>query len=65
MKHQPFANSMKELGATVTWAPNSITFTPDTVVAPKIKGIAVDCGQITDAAMNPIAVVAHLPEFPQ
>jgi len=42
-----FADVMEQMGATVTWAPESITVTRDPSV--KLKGVDVDCGKIPDA----------------
>jgi 3-phosphoshikimate 1-carboxyvinyltransferase len=56
-----FANVMEQMGATVTWAPESITVTRDP--ATKLKGIDVDCGKIPDAAMT-LAVVALFADGP-
>jgi 3-phosphoshikimate 1-carboxyvinyltransferase len=57
-----FANVMEQMGATVTWAPDSITITRD-VATTKLKGVDVDCGKIPDAAMT-LAVVALFAEGP-
>eukprot|EP00560_Eucampia_antarctica_P008980 CAMPEP_0197825316 /NCGR_PEP_ID=MMETSP1437-20131217/2413_1 /TAXON_ID=49252 ORGANISM="Eucampia antarctica, Strain CCMP1452" /NCGR_SAMPLE_ID=MMETSP1437 /ASSEMBLY_ACC=CAM_ASM_001096 /LENGTH=481 /DNA_ID=CAMNT_0043425257 /DNA_START=86 /DNA_END=1531 /DNA_ORIENTATION=- len=56
-----FADVMEQMGAKVTWAPESITVTrdPDT----KLKGVDVDCGKIPDAAMT-LAVAALFAEGP-
>jgi 3-phosphoshikimate 1-carboxyvinyltransferase len=56
-----FANVMEQMGATVTWAPDSITVTRDSSV--KLKGVDVDCGEIPDAAMT-LAVAALFAEGP-
>ncbi|KAL7534606.1 hypothetical protein ACHAXR_005989 [Thalassiosira sp. AJA248-18] len=56
-----FANVMEQMGATVTWAPESITITRDPAV--KLKGVDVDCGKIPDAAMT-LAVAALFAEGP-
>jgi len=56
-----FANVMEQMGATVTWAPESITVTRDPNV--KLKGVDVDCGKIPDAAMT-LAVAALFAEGP-
>lgn len=56
-----FANVMEQMGATVTWAPESITITRDPSV--KLKGVDVDCGKIPDAAMT-LAVAALFAEGP-
>mmetsp|Transcript_13568 Transcript_13568/g.21831 ORF Transcript_13568/g.21831 Transcript_13568/m.21831 type:complete len:482 (+) Transcript_13568:88-1533(+) len=56
-----FANVMEKMGATVTWAPESITVTRDPSV--KLKGVDVDCGKIPDAAMT-LAVAALFAEGP-
>lgn len=56
-----FANVMEQMGATVTWAPESITITRDP--ATRLKGVDVDCGEIPDAAMT-LAVVALFAEGP-
>jgi 3-phosphoshikimate 1-carboxyvinyltransferase len=54
-----FADVMEKMGATVTWAPESITVTRDPSV--KLKGVDVDCGKIPDAAMT-LAVAALFAE---
>jgi 3-phosphoshikimate 1-carboxyvinyltransferase len=56
-----FANVMEQMGATVTWAPDSITITRDPNT--KLKGVDVDCGKIPDAAMT-LAVAALFAEGP-
>jgi len=56
-----FADVMEQMGATVTWAPESITVTRDPSV--KLKGVDVDCGKIPDAAMT-LAVAALFAEGP-
>ena len=56
-----FANVMEQMGATVTWEPESITVTRDPSV--KLKGVDVDCGKIPDAAMT-LAVAALFAEGP-
>ena len=56
-----FANVMEQMGATVTWAPESITVTRDPSV--RLKGVDVDCGKIPDAAMT-LAVAALFAEGP-
>mmetsp|Transcript_8876 Transcript_8876/g.12649 ORF Transcript_8876/g.12649 Transcript_8876/m.12649 type:complete len:495 (-) Transcript_8876:214-1698(-) len=56
-----FADVMEQMGAKVTWAPESITVTRDPDV--KLKGVDVDCGKIPDAAMT-LAVVALFAEGP-
>eukprot|EP00934_Nitzschia_sp_Nitz4_P001811 Nitzschia sp. Nitz4//scaffold193_size40683//6025//7536//NITZ4_007494-RA/size40683-snap-gene-0.54-mRNA-1//-1//CDS//3329540264//1811//frame0 len=56
-----FANVMEQMGAKVTWGPDSITVTRDPSV--KLKGVDVDCGKIPDAAMT-LAVVALFAEGP-
>eukprot|EP00978_Attheya_sp_CCMP212_P041446 scaffold237949_cov54-Attheya_sp.AAC.1 len=56
-----FANVMEQMGATVTWAPDSITVTRDPNT--KLKGVDVDCGEIPDAAMT-LAVAALFAEGP-
>jgi 3-phosphoshikimate 1-carboxyvinyltransferase len=56
-----FANVMEQMGATVTWAPDSITITRDSSV--RLKGVDVDCGKIPDAAMT-LAVAALFAEGP-
>lgn len=56
-----FANVMEQMGATVTWAPESITVTRD--LNTKLKGVDVDCGEIPDAAMT-LAVAALFAEGP-
>lgn len=52
---------MEQMGATETWAADSITVTrePDT----SLKGVDVDCGKIPDAAMT-LAVAALFAEGP-
>lgn len=56
-----FANVMEQMGATVTWAPESITVTRDPAV--RLKGVDVDCDKIPDAAMT-LAVAALFAEGP-
>lgn len=56
-----FANVMEQMGATVTWAPESITVTRDP--STNLKGVDVDCGKIPDAAMT-LAVAALFAEGP-
>ena len=56
-----FANVMEQMGATVTWAPESITVTRDPNT--RLKGVDVDCGKIPDAAMT-LAVAALFAEGP-
>lgn len=56
-----FASVMEQMGATVTWAPESITVTRDPAV--KLQGVDVDCGKIPDAAMT-LAVAALFAEGP-
>jgi 3-phosphoshikimate 1-carboxyvinyltransferase len=56
-----FANVMEQMGATVTWAAESITVSRDPAV--KLKGVDVDCGKIPDAAMT-LAVAALFAEGP-
>ena len=56
-----FANVMEQMGATVTWAADSITVTRDPQT--KLKGVDVDCGEIPDAAMT-LAVAALFAEGP-
>jgi len=56
-----FANVMEQMGATVTWGPDSITVTRDPDV--KLKGVDVDCDKIPDAAMT-LAVAALFAEGP-
>ena len=56
-----FADVMEKMGATVTWAPESITVTRDPNI--KLKGVDVDCGKIPDAAMT-LAVAALFAEGP-
>lgn len=56
-----FADVMEQMGATVTWGPDSITVTRDPSV--KLKGVDVDCGKIPDAAMT-LAVAALFAEGP-
>lgn len=56
-----FANVMEQMGATVTWAPESITVTRDPNT--RLKGVDVDCGKIPDAAMT-LAVAALFADGP-
>ena len=56
-----FADVLEQMGATVTWAPNSITVTRDP--ATPLRGVDVDCGAIPDAAMT-LAVMALFAEGP-
>jgi 3-phosphoshikimate 1-carboxyvinyltransferase len=56
-----FANVMEQMGAKVTWAPESITVTRDKNT--RLKGVDVDCGKIPDAAMT-LAVVALFADGP-
>ena len=56
-----FADVMEQMGAKVTWAPESITVTRDP--STKLKGVDVDCGKIPDAAMT-LAVVALFADGP-
>jgi len=56
-----FADVMEQMGATVTWAADSITVTRDPDV--KLRGVDVDCGKIPDAAMT-LAVAALFAEGP-
>ena len=56
-----FADVMEQMGATVTWAPESITVTRDPNT--RLKGVDVDCGKIPDAAMT-LAVAALFAEGP-
>jgi len=56
-----FANVMEQMGATVTWAADSITVTRDPSV--KLKGVDVDCDKIPDAAMT-LSVAALFAEGP-
>lgn len=56
-----FANVMEQMGATVTWAPDSITITRDKNT--RLKGVDVDCDKIPDAAMT-LAVAALFAEGP-
>jgi 3-phosphoshikimate 1-carboxyvinyltransferase len=56
-----FANVMEQMGATVTWAPDSITITRDP--ATRLRGVDVDCDKIPDAAMT-LAVAALFAEGP-
>jgi 3-phosphoshikimate 1-carboxyvinyltransferase len=56
-----FANVMEQMGATVSWTPESITVTRDANTP--LKGIDVDCGKIPDAAMT-LAVVALFADGP-
>jgi 3-phosphoshikimate 1-carboxyvinyltransferase len=56
-----FADVLEQMGAKVTWAPESITVSrdPDT----PLRGVDVDCGKIPDAAMT-LAVAALFAEGP-
>ena len=56
-----FADVMEQMGATVTWAPESITVTRDPNT--RLRGVDVDCGKIPDAAMT-LAVAALFAEGP-
>lgn len=56
-----FANVMEQMGATVTWAPESITVTRDPNTP--LRGVDVDCGKIPDAAMT-LAVAALFAQGP-
>ena len=56
-----FADVMEKMGATVTWAAESITVTRDPSV--RLKGVDVDCGKIPDAAMT-LAVAALFADGP-
>ena len=56
-----FADVMEQMGATVTWEPESITVTRDP--STKLKGVDVDCGKIPDAAMT-LAVAALFADGP-
>jgi len=56
-----FADVMEQMGATVTWGPESITVTRDPSV--QLKGVDVDCGKIPDAAMT-LAVAALFADGP-
>lgn len=56
-----FAHVMEQMGATVTWAPESITVTRDPSI--QLKGVDVDCGKIPDAAMT-LAVAALFAQGP-
>ena len=56
-----FANVMEQMGATVTWAPDSITISRDPTT--KLKGVDVDCGKIPDAAMT-LAIAALFADGP-
>jgi 3-phosphoshikimate 1-carboxyvinyltransferase len=56
-----FADVMEQMGAKVTWAPESITVTRDPDI--KLKGVDVDCGKIPDAAMT-LAIAALFAEGP-
>lgn len=58
-----FANVMEQMGATVTWSPESITVTRDPTITKQLKGVDVDCGEIPDAAMT-LAVVALFASSP-
>ena len=50
-----FAKILEQMGATVVWAPNSITVSREPGTS--LKGVDVDCGDIPDAAMT-LATVA-------
>ncbi|GKY91861.1 hypothetical protein MPSEU_000157700 [Mayamaea pseudoterrestris] len=50
-----FAHVMEQMGATVVWAPDSITVSRDADT--RLQGVDVDCGDIPDAAMT-LAVAA-------
>ena len=56
-----FANVMEQMGAKVTWAPESITVTRDPNT--RLRGVDVDCGKIPDAAMT-LAVAALFADGP-
>ena len=56
-----FANVMEQMGAKVSWQPESITITRDKSV--KLRGVDVDCGEIPDAALT-LAVAALFAEGP-
>jgi len=56
-----FADVMEQMGAKVTWGPESITVTRDPSV--QLKGVDVDCGKIPDAAMT-LAVAALFADGP-
>jgi len=56
-----FADVMEQMGAKVTWSPESITVTRDPNV--QLKGVDVDCGKIPDAAMT-LAVAALFADGP-
>lgn len=56
-----FANVLEDMGAKVTWTPDSITVTREP--GTRLKGVDVDCGKIPDAAMT-LAVVAMLSDGP-
>ena len=56
-----FANVLEQMGATVTWAPESITVSRDP--STRLRGVDVDCGKIPDAAMT-LAVVALFADGP-
>jgi len=58
-----FANVLEKMGATVEWAPNSITVSRDVAGGQGLVGVDVDCGDIPDAAMT-LAVVALFAEGP-
>lgn len=56
-----FANVLESMGATVTWAPTSITVTRE--AGKKLQGVTVSCLNIPDAAMT-LASVALFAEGP-
>jgi 3-phosphoshikimate 1-carboxyvinyltransferase len=56
-----FANVLEQMGATVTWGPDSISVSRDP--GTKLRGVDVDCGKIPDAAMT-LAVAALFAEGP-
>jgi len=58
-----FAHVLEQMGATVEWAPNSITVSRNLDGSQPLKGVDVDCGMIPDAAMT-LAPVALFCEGP-
>jgi len=56
-----FVNVIEQMGAKVTWNPESITVSRDP--SHKLKGVDVDCGEIPDAAMT-LAVMALFADGP-
>jgi 3-phosphoshikimate 1-carboxyvinyltransferase len=56
-----FASVLERMGATVAWAPDSITVTRDPQT--RLRGVDADCGKIPDAAMT-LAAVALFADGP-